>query len=86
MPDALTALNAKQDEIISRLAVVETLLRTEAERCPLREIVPQVAQNTTAIGELDSCMRKIQLKIASWAGFAGVAGGVIAELGRRIII
>ena len=88
MPDFNT-VETKIDKIMDRLARIETLVETEGLRCPYRSDIARASNNIirlketeNKISQLQGAIHDIQLKVASWAGVAAIAGIAISEIAK----
>jgi hypothetical protein len=63
--------------LAGRLATIESMIATEPQRCPFREIISKAANNATRIGTLEILVTNIRLDAAK-AGAAG--GGIVAAI------
>jgi len=89
MPPGFDALDLKIDQIMDRLTRIETLVETEGLRCPYRPEIARAANNIVRLKEteikidqLQGAIHAIQLKVASWAGVAAIAGVAISEFAK----
>jgi len=85
--DKLVALDAKIDDLQDRAARTETMIETEALRCPHREDIARGRNNVKRMDKIEGAVeanshmiQTMQVKIASWAGFASMASVAVAEL------
>ena len=84
-----TALSNVFNPFVAR---VETLIETESLRCPYREAIARSSNNRERLENvekktetLQSVITDIRLKVASWAGFAGIAAVVASELIKAVV-
>lgn len=84
-PDDIHTLDAKIDVINDRLARIETLMETESLRCPYRVDIARASNNIKRLERVEQQLDNLRLKIAGWAGFAGVAAAVVSEIVKAII-
>ena len=79
----LDALENKIDDLTKTVAHIETLVSTEAERCPYREDVAQVARNEESIKGLTKDVNSVQIKYASLGAMWGAIGGALTGLASK---
>jgi len=74
---AILELAAEVHQGNERMARIETLLETEAERCPYREDISEVPRHRKRIGDLEKIMIGVRLKVAGVALLSGGGGGAL---------
>lgn len=84
-PDDIHTLDAKIDTINDRLARIETLMETESLRCPYRVDIARAGNNITRLERVERQLDNLRLKIAGWAGFAGVAAAIASEIVKTLL-
>ena len=76
----LEVLDDKIDTMSSRVARIETLLETEAARCPFREAISAAGATITRVTKLEDRLIRLEIRVAAIGGTAGLVVGVITNL------
>jgi hypothetical protein len=76
----LEVLDDKIDTMSSRIARIETLLDTEAARCPFREAISAAADVGKRVGTLENRLVQLEVRVAAIGGVAGIVTSVITAL------
>ena len=76
----LEVLDDKIDTMSSRIARIETLLETEAARCPFREAISQAGDTAKRVKDLESRVLELQVRVAAIGGVAGIVTSAITAL------
>ncbi len=74
----MTISNPIMLQIIDRLARIEALMQTEAERCPYRESIKQSGNSVGKLETLESVVVNMRLEMAKAGLLGGGVGGSIA--------
>jgi hypothetical protein len=73
-------IDDKLDTINTRVARIETLLETEAARCPFRESIASAAATIARVGKLEDRLIRLEVRVAAIGGTAGIVTAVITSL------
>jgi len=76
----LEVLDDKIDTMSSRIARIETLLETEAARCPFRESIATAAAIEPRVIKLEDRLVQLEIRVAAIGGVAGIVTAVITSL------
>ena len=76
----LEVLDDKIDTMSSRIARIETLLETEAARCPFRESISAAAATITRVTKLEDRLVRLEIRVAAIGGVAGIVTSAITAL------
>jgi len=76
----LEVLDDKIDTMSSRIARIETLLETEAARCPFRESIATAGAIVPRIAKLEDRLVQLEIRVAAIGGLAGIVASVITAL------
>ncbi len=80
LDEKLEVLDDKMDTLNTRIARIETLLETEAARCPFREAISQAGDTAKRVKNLESRVLELQVRVAAIGGVAGVVTSAITAL------
>ena len=61
-----------------RTARVETLIETDAARCPYREEISKAANNKRRLASVEEKLTNVRIKVAGIAVLSGGGGGALA--------
>lgn len=76
----LEMLDDKIDAMSSRIARIETLLETEAARCPFREAIAAAADLVKRVEKAENRLVQLEVRVAAIGGVAGIVTSVITAL------
>ena len=65
-------------ELQKRLARIETMLETEAARCPYRETISRATNNVQRLDELENTVLDLRLAMAKAGLLGGATGSAVA--------
>jgi len=85
--DDLKPIDQKLDKLLEKVAKLETLQQTEADRLPFGEMILQINDQGERLGVVESKVDKLELTWAKAVGLvlgSGGVGGVVAQLLQRI--
>lgn len=80
LDEKLEVLDDKMDTLNTRIARIETLLETEAARCPFRESISAAAATITRVTKLEDRLVRLEIRVAAIGGVAGVVTSAITAL------
>ena len=75
--EKLDRIGTKIDDLQDRMARTETMIETEALRCPHRETISKAANNIRRLEEVEDKVQRVQIELASRAWLSGGIGGAI---------
>ena len=76
----LEVLDDKIDTMSSRIARIETLLETEAARCPFREAISAAADVVKRVEKAENRLVQLEVRVAAIGGVAGIVTSAITAL------
>lgn len=76
----LEVLDDKIDTMSNRIARIETLLETEAARCPFREAISAAADVVKRVEKAENRLVQLEVRVAAIGGVAGIVTSAITAL------
>ena len=76
----LEVLDDKIDTMSSRIARIETLLETEAARCPFREAISAAENVGKRVEKAENRLVQLEVRVAAIGGVAGIVTSAITAL------
>jgi hypothetical protein len=70
----------KLDQVLQRLAAIETLIQTEAARCPYREDIARARNNIQRVIALEDIVNGVRLDLARAGAVGGGVVGIIVAV------
>ncbi|MGI5872795.1 MAG: hypothetical protein ACOX8T_12250 [Bacillota bacterium] len=80
LDEKLEVLDDKMDTLNTRIARIETLLETEAARCPFREAISAAADVVKRVEKAENRLVQLEIRVAAIGGTAGIVMGVVTSL------
>lgn len=81
MADDIGDLRRDIQRVLERLAALEALIQSEAQRCPWREMISRIGPDEARITKLEERLTNVQMELAK-AGLisGGASGSVVAAV------
>lgn len=77
--------NAEWQELQRRLTRIETMLETEAARCPHREQIARSANNTLRLAQIESELDGLRVDMARATALGGGVGAALSAIAMGIL-
>jgi hypothetical protein len=85
--EEIHSIREDMSKVLGRVTTIETLVSTEAARCPYRETIAKAANNKTRLDNLERDVTTMRIQVARigalYGGLSGIGGAIITAVVMR---